>query len=402
MDGNTKRQPIFIVGAPRSGTTLLAAMLAAHSRLSCGPETHFFRFLSQTDASRLCEPRSWPDDAVKFLFSYTVLRKPVPEHYGISEEQIYSYLREQPPTVSAILSAITELHMIETGKCRWVEKTPNHMAHVYGIRRYFPKSPIIRILRDPRDVALSIMKAPWEWAPRSFLEALMFWRDYDDQSASFFESDDNCYSLYYEGLVNSPESELRQLCSFIGEEYEHDMLVTSKSVRNVVTDKDLSWHGNVSAPVDKTRIHVWKTEITQEQNRLAEALIGGRLKTYGYESSEQFQRTASTYPSLGELLKRPEVFRSLVEAGIRFWCESNEEKCNVIIFIGEPASIWSFGNKKLERSAVTCRVVAQILKEKLSNKDIYWVRDRDVSTKLGRSGRMLTLVLKLTGDIYLA
>ena len=83
--------PIFVVGVPRSGTTLLAAMLAAHGSLSCGTETRFFHFLSQTDAEKLIKAENWPDSATDFLFKLKLVDIPVPEHYALRKEQIRAY-----------------------------------------------------------------------------------------------------------------------------------------------------------------------------------------------------------------------------------------------------------------------------------------------------------------------
>jgi hypothetical protein len=400
MENSRKDQPIFVVGAPRSGTTLLSAMLAAHSRLSCGPETNFFRFLARADVNSLCEPNSWPDNAIEFLFSGNSFGRPIPEHYDITKEEIRSYLREQSPSVAAILSAITELYMKKVGKYRWVEKTPSHLTYVHDIRTYFPESPIIRIMRDPRDVALSIIKTPWERAPKNFGEAVLFWQKYDRQSAAFFRSDKRSYTLYYERLIDSPESELKQLCSLIAEDYEPAMLDTSAVASRVFLNDEKSWHQNVGKPVNKTRAYVWKREVTQEQNRVAEALIGDRLLAYGYENLEQFNRPAYVYPSLPVLLKYPLALRSLVKSlvdlGVRFWRVSDHEKYQLLLFIGDPDADGWLGTRKLERLTTTLRIVLQAIQGKWSNKPIYWIRKRDTGRKLGRYARVLSFVIERT------
>src|SRR5262249_42608174 len=61
--------PIFVTGVPRSGTTLLAAMLGAHPRLVCGPENYFFQCLADVGARALCRRADWPKAAIDFLFS---------------------------------------------------------------------------------------------------------------------------------------------------------------------------------------------------------------------------------------------------------------------------------------------------------------------------------------------
>lgn len=390
--------PIFVVGAPRSGTTLLAAMLAAHSRLSCGPETHFFPYLSRTDPDLLCAPELWPTAAIKFLLSSDYGGKPVPECYGISKQQLEGYLCSRQPAIPAILSALTESYMVLSGKERWVEKTPNHMLHLHEIRKYFPESPIIRILRDPRASALSISRAPWEWAPRDFAGALLFWRAYDDQSVDFFLTDEYCLTLRYEDLVITPETELRKLCSFLGEDFEDAMLDTRESASRIVTAQDIAWHSRVGDAVDSTKANAWRLEITPEQNRLAEALVGDRLQAYAYESSEQCESAASVFPFLSKLLEYPAALSSLVKRGIRFWRKSHSEKWRITVFVGEPDDDGWLGRKRTERVANTLRISAQILIDRMSGKRVYWIYDRNAGETKGYCSCALAAILSVVGQ----
>ena len=225
--------PVFIVGIPRSGTTLLAAMLGAHSRLSCGPETRFFhKHLTKGKAKWICTKHLWPENAVKFLFSFKhIMGKSIPENYGISENKIRSYLEKCRPSIPVVLSALTEQYMQSIGKKRWIEKTPNHLLDVDKLRYYFPKSPIIRIIRDPRDVALSLERMPW--GPNSFLKALLLCKEYHDKSWKVFERDEYTYTIRYENLIISPEMELIKLCNFLEEGFEKNMLNTGDSLLHV-------------------------------------------------------------------------------------------------------------------------------------------------------------------------
>ena len=200
----THDTPIFVVGVARSGTTLLAAMLSSHSRLSCGPETHFFHALDKTPLHELLHPKSWPEQAVEFLFSIHDEKQPVPENFGFNKAEIREYLAGHNPSIQVMLESITRAYMVRQEKVRWVEKTPHHLCFVRLIRQYYPKSPIIRIIRDPRDVALSICAAPWAWAPRTFLGALALWRDCYAGSANFFATDTLTYTVKYEDLLESP------------------------------------------------------------------------------------------------------------------------------------------------------------------------------------------------------
>jgi hypothetical protein len=388
------RHPIFIVGAPRSGTTLLAAMLAAHSRLSCGPETRFFRFLANADPGKLIDSESWPGKALEYLFSVKLVDVPVPQHYGLSREEIFGYLEKRPPDIPSILSALTEQYMLREGKSRWIEKSPEHLKCVRDIRKYFPNSPIIRIIRDPRDVALSLQKVPW--ARRDFLENLMLWRDYDDCSAAFFREDGNCQTVYYENLVQTPIPELKQLCAFLGEEFEYQMLETSRSAGNVIAENE-TWHRIVHRPVDRNRVGVWKRELPKELNRVAEALIGDRLIKYGYKNSERFDHHAIIYPSLFLLLKHRQVLESFADEGIRFWGTDHNDEGKILIYIGEPDKDKWLRHKKPGRWWDAIHILARILLGNIANRRIYWLNDGKTSVDSGYCSRLITFVLHQIG-----
>ncbi|OGR95850.1 MAG: hypothetical protein A2V88_13220 [Elusimicrobia bacterium RBG_16_66_12] len=272
-------EPIFIVGVPRSGTTLLAAMMGAHSRLGCGPETHFFRGLLEVDVDRLCRLDSWPGRAVDFLFSIRHVGRPVPENYGICRQSLETCLARKTPGVDSILSALTETYALSLGKSRWVEKTPYHLLCLSQIRRHFPDSPVVRIVRDPRDASLSLSRMPWGGV--GFMGALCRWKDWDSRSSHFFGSDGRAYTLRYEDLLRSPETELRKLCGFIGERFEDSMRDTARSCLHV-NRMDEPWKRMSGRPLDESRVYAWRRHLSKTQNRMAEALLWERLKAYGY------------------------------------------------------------------------------------------------------------------------
>lgn len=387
MTAGDNRPPIFIVGAPRSGTTLLAAMLGAHSRLSCGPETRFFRFLSKTDRTWLYD--SWPGNAVEFLFSIRLM-EPISGHYGLSREQIHTFLERKAPSVPAILSSLTKQFMVRKNKDRWVEKSPEHLMFVGDIRKYFPDSPIIRILRDPRDAALSMVK--WANGPQDFLESLLLWREYDDKSAAFFDTDKGSYTVSYENLVDTPDEQLEKICEYIDEKYEPAMLDTSRSAANVVTRKE-TWKQLAAKPPDRTRIGVWRRELVGQQNRLAEALIGDRLITYGYEGSEEFERSAKVFPSLELLLDYRQALESFVDLGIRFWQMAVNDGGQVMIFVGEPDTNRWLSTQKPERWWDMLRILGWAVGRRLARERIYWVTRDTTHSSPGYSSKILSFTL---------
>ena len=132
---SSSQQPVFIVGLPRSGTTLLTAMLGAHSRLSCGPETYVFSDLTPGTEQAICGSRYWPTRAVDYLFSIIHGKYSAPANYGIGREALSDYLRGKDNTLASIAAALPEMLMREHGKQRWIEKTPGHIMYTDKIRR---------------------------------------------------------------------------------------------------------------------------------------------------------------------------------------------------------------------------------------------------------------------------
>ena len=372
-----KSEPIFIVGAPRSGTTLLAAMMGAHSRMSCGPETHFFRYLSKADEEQLCNKETWPRLAAEFLSTITYntfsgnRREHLIEKYQLEEKDIVLFLEKREATTAQLLAALTETFMKRTGKSRWIEKTPDHLAHVATIRRIFPESPIIRIVRDPRDIAVSITKVPW--GTTNLVDALLYWRYLDETSENFFKRDKLAYTIRFEDLIMSPKLELTRICKYVGEAFEEAMLDTSSTGKQINTS-GVPWKEKASKPVDSSRIYAWRNVLTPKENRAAEALVGDRLKTYEYPREESFIRLGEILPRPKMAAKYPDAFQSLLPKGVRFWKIESGETPTVKLYIGDPDMDNWLGEKRFERLVNMLSISTGIIKSYTTRNSVYWIR----------------------------
>lgn len=379
-------EPIFLVGAPRSGTTLLAAMLAAHSRLSCGPETHFFRRLANADAVALTAPDSWPGPAVEFICSIThtsyneITRKPLLEKYQLSREQVETYLRVRPPSLAAALASVTGQAMAVQGKQRWAEKTPDHLEYVAMIRQVFPTSPVIRLVRDPRDAALSLTKVPW--GAQSFFEGLLSWRRMEDVSADFFESDRLNYTMRYEDLVSDPQATLSALCAFLGEEYEAGMLDTSATGK-AINARNVPWKDKVSQPVDASRAEAWRTSLSAQENLLAEALLGDRISAYGYTRLAEFSRWGKIEPAEALDDKYKPGLIAAAQQGVRFWKADPTEAAGTRVYLGDPSNWKWLAGERFSRFASALKMLAEDTRFTFQGGEIFWLPDSQSSAWTG-------------------
>lgn len=390
-------QPIFIVGAPRSGTTLLAAMLAAHSRLSCGPETHFFRWLANVQVQELTAPQAWPENALEFVCSISRTnfsdnqRGLLIDHYNLSRDQIRVFLESRSPSVAAMLSSVTALYMQQMGKERWAEKTPDHIEHLELIRTYFPQAQVIRILRDPRDVILSLSKV--SWGVSSLLEGAIFWKRQDDLSRDFFETDPYSYSLRFEDLILSPEVELEKLCGFLGEAYEPAMLDTSRTGKQL-NSRNVAWKSKSSQPIDRSRMEVWRSELTDMQNKLIESLLGDRLTAYGYPLEHKFSRVGQVFPQLNSAAKYSHALELVASKGVRFWKSSAAEASTVRIYLGDPESNRWLNHQRSLKVRDTLALSARILRSITNrNEEIYWAAEGSDNTWSGTCAFLLKSLL---------
>jgi hypothetical protein len=390
------KDPIFIVGVPRSGTTLLAALLAAHSKMSCGPETHFFRKLPKSNLDYLFNAATWPIPAIDFICSVThnsfSENKQISliDKYQLNKQVIVDYLVNQDPSIHSILSSVTESYMRSLGKSRWVEKTPDHIEYVHLIRKYFPKSPIIRILRDPRDTALSLMRM--SWGAMSIHEALSYWVRLDDSSKDFFRTDPLSFTIRYEDLILSTKDELQKLCNFIGEEFEEGMLDTSRTGKQL-NSRNVPWKEMASKPIDSGKVSMWKREMTEPSNILAEAILGDRLKDYQYPVSENFERFGVVYPSSKFFDKHGIEFQFLATQGIRFWKTHSDEKPSARIYVGDPAnSDWTDG-VVLVKLHKTISLVIEVIRSLAKKDKVYWISENCETHWTGFKAYLLKMLL---------
>ncbi|MGG6239455.1 sulfotransferase family protein [Nodosilinea sp. AN01ver1] len=284
MDGS--QSPIFIVGAPRSGTTLLATMLASHSQISCGPETHFFPYLEANyqHLAAVLRDANWPMEATEFVGAIAVEDHPIAELFGVTPQAIYRYLAARKPSLQALLESLTDQHCTALGKRRWAEKTPNHILHLATLRRLYPTAKVVRIVRDPRDVALS-MAAKLPWTSDMPLHSAYLIERWYRQSKGFFERDRQSYTLQYETLVAQPSETLEKLCDFLQVPFEPAMLNTAAAARHTAPAHE-TWKNQVVQGLDASRCLAWQRQRPDASLKAISTVCQEMIKDFGYRPLE--------------------------------------------------------------------------------------------------------------------
>lgn len=281
--------PIFIIGAERSGTTLLRLMLTSHPGICIPPESTFLLSLA-----RRFEHSSWSDEVVNLFVEKLYGNKKFSE-WQLDRSELTNTLRiNRPSTYPQACEAVyvTYLKQIKPEAHIWGDKNPRHLFYTDFIRKQFPAARLIHIIRDVRGIYNSLLRLQrdaatrddWKHARTPMLLATRYWA----RSMELIkDSDKNIYHLRFEDLVNRPEEELRRLCEWLGIDYMDSMMGSnSENKKNqLIPPHRLKWHGRTLEPVDSGAAHEWKAGLTGHQIAAIEFLNRNRFQTLGYTKS---------------------------------------------------------------------------------------------------------------------
>lgn len=273
-------RPIFVVGCPRSGTTMFTLMLHAHSRIAMPPETRFvlamLRRRLEFGDLRVRQNRR------KLARAMTRSRGLRIRDLGIDRKQLRRTVVAGAPTVGSAVGAAFRAYAARFDKPRWGDKRPSHFRNVEAIRALFPEAQFIHLVRDPRDCAASLKRVPWgahdvAWATAMWTQAIDLGRRHARTLAA-----DTYLEIRYEDLVADPRAVLHTVCDFLGEEFEEGMLEPSQVAAQVLPDR-ITFHPNTRREVTTSRIGGYAETLEPWEVRLVEFVARRRLRRLGYE-----------------------------------------------------------------------------------------------------------------------
>ncbi|GAB4554996.1 MAG: sulfotransferase [Phycisphaerales bacterium] len=276
----TTPDPFFIVGTGRSGTTLLQRMLAAHPRITIPPETQFF---SRFDpALRFTDPlRERDTDA----YLARVESDAWWGEMGLSIDAYRAQIEAGGRDARSMLWwMLRELSFGTPEGIRYGEKTPHHEKRVARISALFPGARFIHIVRDPRDVVVSLRREAW-WPWRSVQRTARSVRaTLHRQRCNEAALGDRYTRVRYESLVEDPEGELRRICGFLAEDFDPAMLRYHESPVTGFLPSESGWKGLSTKPLDPSRVGRWRERLTRRQASCVDRCVGADLLAwYGYE-----------------------------------------------------------------------------------------------------------------------
>lgn len=273
---NSLTRPFFIIGHPRSGTTLLRMVLCGHSNIFIPEETGFLPFLKLDSGKQL------DVNDVKRVLSRIGKLNYLWQDIPMTAEQIIDHLPE--PTGAALVDFLYRYKIRPFNASRWGDKTPLYVQYMKHILSLFPTAQFIHIIRDGRDAALSARK---KWGNKSIYMDLDYllrnWvRNVSTGCREGRNLDEGQYlEIRYEDFVASPELITRQVCKFLGETFEPNMLEHAQTALRLGLGPDN--HTEILNPINTLSIGRWKTEFTDFEQKTSLKIAGALLASLGYE-----------------------------------------------------------------------------------------------------------------------
>jgi hypothetical protein len=267
-------KPIFIGGCGRSGTTLLASLLAGHSHVVAPPEAQFF--LEGLAARERAEsPLAAFAASVAGSWRYRLWGLPATLPAELAREH-----RDPAEIMRRIAGAYAKRHG-EAGADRWVDHTPINVGFAPTLLGEFEDARLIHLIRDPRAVVASVL--PLDWGPASARQAARWWLSRIAMGlAAEAAFPDRVIRVRYEDLVVEPEACLRHLFLALGLEFEATVLGARRASLPGYTRGQ---HALVGRPPDPDRIEAWRSTLSTEQVATVEAELKETTAMLGYRAA---------------------------------------------------------------------------------------------------------------------
>ena len=235
--GNKSNKMIFILGMPRSGTTLVEQIIANHKNVYGAGELR--------DLTQIIKENFLVNDKIKF-----------PEKFNIKDQNFFSNMGTK---------YLENLDRYNTNKNYITDKAPLNFKWIGLIKLILPKSKIIHCTRDPKDTCLSLFKNFFEGELNfsyNLEEAGKYYKLYQNLMEFWKQLlPDFIYDISYEKLVENQEFESRKLLDFCNFDWDKNCLTFYRNKRGIVT-----------ASFAQTRKPIYKNSVKSWQNYKNELL----------------------------------------------------------------------------------------------------------------------------------
>jgi hypothetical protein len=279
--------PIFVVGANRSGTTLLRLILNAHSRIAIPEELVYVTAHTGNRGIDQWRDPGYTQDHYRFFierFLEDNAETLAPLDLDALADRIAS---STTPNLRSPYQMALEAWARQQGKERWGEKTPSNIFYAEHILDMFPDAQFIHLIRDPRAGVASMQNV--RFFPNDLIFNALNRKKYLTTGQSHLEKcvpANQRLIVRYEDLVRHPESVTESICSFLGEDFEPSMLEFYKeSKRYMKEEAAQSFNQAATQPISSSKASKWKERLEPRAVAAIENVCRAQMARYGYARS---------------------------------------------------------------------------------------------------------------------
>jgi len=280
--------PVFVIGCHRSGTNLLYDML-----LSAGG---FAIYRGYLPIYKMLIPRfgSLENPAHLKRVVDTWLRSKGFRRSDLDGEKMRTKILRECKTGGDFIRIIMDEIARQQQVTRWVVYDPDNVLQMARIKADIPNALFVHIIRDGRDIALSLKKMggfrplPWDRGSRSLLATALYWEWMVRKGQRYGRAIPGDYiEVRYEDLVRDPRLTLNLLGKFLDHDLDYDRILSRGLGR--LSESNSSFLEEAEAATIQP-VNRWKERLTSPQTAALESLVGQTLQGLGYELTDKTRR----------------------------------------------------------------------------------------------------------------
>lgn len=296
-----RQDPIFIAGYPRSGTTLVQALIATQKNIRSFPETHFFtRVRSSLNAAgdRVLGAIRYETDPDKWESSFNALLLKIRERLPFSknaEEHIGTLIKQNSLSpkmlfeIMVIDNLVNQVDVKEMGAVRWMEKTPFNELFLDVIFRFYPSAKVIYVIRHPEKAIISrrkhfnLAQRESRWPVRRHIHEWI--NSVDEIEKAGKQKPGSVFIVKLEDIAGGMPEQVRNICDFLSITFDRDRLSRYKEISKTLYFPWEHWKDNTGKDISREMAFRKRDNLPAGEIEVLRQSAKEKMEKYGYRIS---------------------------------------------------------------------------------------------------------------------
>lgn len=288
-------RPVFLLGSPRSGTTLARLMLNAHPQLAVPPECGFVLWLQPRFGAWRSADSADPAARAAYVQALRDCRKF--DTWGLGADTLDAWIAcNRPASYAELCAQIHAAHAQQAGRSPrfWGDKNNFHVQHVPALAALFPQARFVHIVRDGRDVACSYREVMAQgsrspYAPRLDTDIERIATEWHGNVQGVIDAlaalpPEQSHAVRYEDLTRDPQPVCEALCDWLDLPFAPQMLDfhTANRALQIEPASTLDWKRRTLEPVSDATVGRHRHLLSPAEQSAFTRVAGPLLQALGY------------------------------------------------------------------------------------------------------------------------